>query len=55
MALSCSFANFVFYDVWIFPTLAEVTEATKSFEGPRDCDPWDALLLVHNMFEIDQN
>ena len=38
-----------------FPTLAEVTEATKSFEGPRDCDPWDALLLVHNMFEIDQN
>lgn len=55
MASSGSFANFVFYDVWIFPTLAEVTEATKSFEGPRDCDPWDALLLVHNMFEIDQN
>ena len=55
MASSCSFANFVSYDVWIFPTLAEVTEATKSFEGPRDCDPWDALLLVHNMFEIDQN
>lgn len=55
MASSCSFANFVFYDVLIFPTLAEVTGATKSFEGPRDCDPWDALLLVHNMFEIDQN